>query len=249
MKAIIVAAGAGSRLVPHTNGMPKCLLHIGGQTILQRALGALRINGVSDIAVVKGYCGHMIDYRDVTYYDNTDFSNNNILRSLFYAEDEMTDDFIFSYSDILYSGDVVAGLVKNEGDVVLTVDANWKQAYEGRHMHPISEAELVKVEDGLVKRIGKDVVVPGEAYGEFIGLAKFTKSGAETMKSTYHRIAKSCSGQPFQHAISLEKAYLTDMIQELIDHGVSVHSYDISGGWMEIETPQDLDRARTLDRG
>jgi choline kinase len=246
MKAIIVAAGPGSRLMPITDGKPKCLLEDGGKTILERALESLKDNGIKDIVVVRGYHGHLIDYPNVTYCHNPDFKRNNILRSLFYAEEEMGDDFIFSYSDIVYSSDIVAKLMDSEADIALTVDVNWDKAYEGRDLHPISEAELVRVESGNVVRIGKGVVGPEEAHGEFIGLAKFSKSGAEAMKAAYHRVARECLASPFHRAASLEKAYMTDMIQELVDNGYLVHSVDIKGGWMEIDTTQDLERARGI---
>ena len=246
MKAIIVAAGPSSRLMPVTSEMPKCLLEVGGKTILERALEALRANGIESIAVVRGYCSHLVNYPNVTYYENPNFRENNILRSLFYAEREMDDDFIFSYSDIVYSSEIVAKLMERDADIALTVDVDWLNAYEGRTLHPISEAELVKVKNSQMVKIGKEVVRPDEAYGEFIGLAKFTRSGAEAMKTAYHRVAEERPAVPFQHAASLEKAYITDMIQELIDNGQPVQSIDIEGGWMEIDTPQDLERARKV---
>jgi choline kinase len=246
MKAIIVAAGPGSRLMPITDERPKCLLNVGGKTILERALAALRENGVEDIVVVRGYKGHLIDYPDITYCHNPEFRKNNILRSLFYAEDEMNDDFIFSYSDIVYSREVVARLLGSEEDISLIVDVNWQQTYKGRDQHPVSEAELVKVENGKVVKIGKEVVRPEEAHGEFIGLARFTKSAADIMRSTYRRVSKDHFADRFQNAASLEKAYMTDMIQELVDSGSLVQSVDIEGGWAEIDTPQDLERAQRL---
>lgn len=244
MKAIIVAAGPSSRLRPLTNEKPKCLLEIGGKTILQRALGALAQNDIEKIVVVRGYQGHLLNYPGITYYENPNFRQNNILRSLFYAEDEMDDDFIFSYSDILYSKSVVEKLVRSQGDIALIVDVNWRQHYVGRDLHPISEAELVKVEKGKVLRIGKDVVKVDEAHGEFIGLAKFTKSAAQAMRASFHQVAKECPAAPFHHASCLEKAYMTDMLQELINRGAWVQSVDIKGDWMEIDTPQDLEEAR-----
>lgn len=246
MKAIIVAAGPGSRLRPFTNNRPKCLLEIGSKTILQKALAALRTNGINRIAVVRGYCSNLIDYPDITYYENPNFKQNNILRSLFYAEDEMDEDFIFSYSDILYSKSIVEKLIHSQGDIALIVDVNWRQHYQGRDLHPISEAELVQVEKGKVKRIGKDVVKVDEAHGEFIGLAKFTKSAAQAMRAAFHQVAQECPSAPFQHASCLEKAYMTDMLQELINRGARVQSLDIKGDWMEIDTPQDLERAQLL---
>ncbi len=196
--------------------------------------------------VVRGHCGHLISNPTITYYENPNYRNNNILRSLFYAEDEMNGDFIFSYSDILYSKEIVEKLIQSEADIALIVDVNWAQRYEGRDQHPVSEAELVKVENGRVEKIGKGVVGPAEAHGEFIGLAKFTKLGAEVMREAYHRVADERPTAPFHHAASLEKAYMTDMLQELVDTGFLVKSVDIGGGWMEIDTSQDFARAQVL---
>ena len=244
MKAIIVAAGPSTRLMPITNERPKCLLEIGGRTILERAIHALRENGIERIVVVRGYLGHLIDYANVTYFENPDFRENNVLRSLFCAEGEMDDDFVFSYSDILYGPEVVEKLLGRKDDVSLIVDVDWVERYEGRHLHPVSEAELVELREGRVVRIGKKVVSPEKAHGEFIGLARFSRSAADIMREIFHRIAAERPDSPFQQAPCLEKAYLSDMIQELVDKGLAVTSVDIEGGWMEIDTPQDLAEAR-----
>ena len=94
MKAIIIAAGLGNRLMPLTDGTPKCMLDINGKTIMQRQLDVLRQCGTDSIVVVRGYKKEMINYPGIRYYENTDYKNNNILRSLFYAESEMDDGFI-----------------------------------------------------------------------------------------------------------------------------------------------------------
>jgi len=246
MKAIIIAAGQGSRLMPITNDKPKCLLEVKGKTIMQRQLETLRRCGINDIVVVRGYKGEMIDYQGIRYYENTNYKNNNILRSLFYAESEMDDEFVFSYSDIIFEPGVLEKLLQNQADISLVVDVDWLVYYEGRYQHPVEEAELVMVENNKVTKIGKDTVKPTEAYGEFIGLAKFTKRGAEILRSNYQRVVTKYHGKPFQQAASLEKAYLTDMIQELIDTGYVIHNTDIKGGWIEIDTPEDLEKARSL---
>lgn len=243
MKAIIVAAGPGSRLNHLTRDRPKCLLEVGGQTIMERTLGALRTNGIEDISVVRGWQSHLIDFPEVTYYHNPDFRDNNILVSLFYAEEAMTDGFIFSYSDIVYTEETVTRLLKSEADVAAVVDVNWTEHYVGRDQHPISEAELVKVVDGRIIEIGKEEVTPEEAYGEFIGLAKFTRAGTELMKVAYHHAMEN-PDRPFHHAASLRKAYMTDMLQELVDRGIRMDSVDIEGGWSEIDTAQDLAKAQ-----
>jgi choline kinase len=249
MKAIIVAAGPGSRLAPFTDDRPKCLLDVGGRTILERAVGALRDNGIERIAVVRGYRKELIAYPSLTYYDNDDFARTNLLRSLFCAESEMDGDFIVSYSDIVYGGETVSRLLEPSGDIVLVVDVDWRTRYAGRDQHPVSEAELVRVEDGRVVQIGKDVVTPEQAHGEFIGLARFSRAAGAVMKAAYHEAARERSEAPFQRAASLETAYLNDMLQELVDAGQVVKTVDIKDGWIEIDTPQDLAEARRRFRG
>lgn len=246
MKAIIIAAGPGSRLMPITDDKPKCLLEVKGKTIMQRQLETFKGCGINDIVVVRGYKGEMIDYHRIRYYENSDYKNNNILRSLFYAESEMDDEFVFSYSDIIFEQGVVERLLQSQADISLVVDVDWLVHYEHRYQHPVEEAELVMVENNKVTKIGKSIVEPTKAYGEFIGLAKFTKRGAEILRSNYHRMVTKYHGKSFQQAASLGKAYLTDMIQELIDIGYVIHNTDIKGGWIEIDTPEDLERAQRL---
>ncbi len=246
MKAVIIAAGPGSRLMPLTNDKPKCLLQIGDKTIMQRTLEAMRECGIEDIVVVRGYKKELINYTGVRYRENTDYENNNILRSLFYAEDELDDEFIFSYSDIVYGRDVVEQLLQTKADISLVIDTDWLSHYKGRRLHPIAEAELVMVENNRITRIGKGVVKPDEAYGEFIGLARFSQRGAEILKSNYKRVATQYPGRPFHKAASLERAYLTDMVQELIDRGYVISNVDIRGRWAEIDTPEDLERTQRL---
>lgn len=244
LKAIIIAAGMGNRLMPLTDGKPKCMLDVNGKSIMQRQLEALRQCSISDIIVVRGYKKEMITYPDIRYYENTDYENNNILRSLFYAENELDDEFVFSYSDIIFEKSVLEKLLSSQEDVSLVTDIDWLAHYQHRYQHPIPEAELVVVEGNRVIKIGKNIVKPEKAHGEFIGLVKFTKKGAEILRSTYERITNQYRNRPFQQAASLEKAYLTDMIQELIDMGYSVSNVDISGGWVEIDTSEDLEKAK-----
>lgn len=246
-KAIIIAAGRGKRLSPITDNMPKCLLQIGDKTILQRGIEALRESGIYDISIVRGYKKELINYPEIKYYENIDYLNNNILKSLFFAEKEMDNGFIFSYSDILYQKNIVEKLLQNNLDISLVVDRDWLKQYIDRKKHLVTEAELVKVENGRITRIGKDVVIPEEAQGEFIGLARFSKNGAEILRKEYQKLVERYQDrkdQRFQNAAFFEKAYLTDMIQYLIDKGYPIDSVDIKGGWAEIDTEEDLAKTR-----
>ena len=245
ISAIILAAGRGNRLSPITDDKPKCLLEIKGKTILERLLETLREYGINDISIVRGYKREMINFPGIKYYENINYKNNNILQSLFYAESEMNNAFIFSYSDIIYKKSVLKKLFESRSDISLIVDTDWKKQYENRKQHPVSEAELVKVKNDQIIKIGKNMTSK-DSHGEFIGLAKFSEKGAEILKKEYHRVLKEIKNrqdQRFQNAICFEKAYLTDMIQELIDRGYSISNIDIQRNWMEIDTNEDLQKA------
>ena len=76
MKAIIIAAGMGSRLNPLTNDKPKCMLELNGKTLLQHQIRALREAGIDRVALVKGYKKEAIGYPDLVYYFNDNYQNN-----------------------------------------------------------------------------------------------------------------------------------------------------------------------------
>ena len=129
MKAIIIAAGMGKRLKPFTDELPKCMLKIGDQSILERQLECYKSCGIEEIAIVKGYQKDKISFPDVTYYINDDYPNNNILRSLFYAEAAIDGEVVISYSDILFKQHVIEQLLTSREHIALVVDADWRIKY------------------------------------------------------------------------------------------------------------------------
>lgn len=247
VKAIIIAAGMSSRLMELTDDKPKCMLEIGGKTILQRQIETFHQCGIEDIVVIRGYKKEVINYTGVKYAYNQNYRRNNILESMMYAESEMDDEFIVTYSDILYEKEIVEKLLESKEDISLVVDTDWISHYKDRSQHPIEEAEKVEVKKNRVTKISK-VLNPNEAYGEFIGLAKFSKKGAEILKKNYHRVKKKLGDKLFHSAPSVEKAYLTDMLQELIDKGYKISNVDIKDKWMELDTIEDFQKAERVIR-
>jgi len=241
-KAIIIAAGPGKRLMPLTKDKPKCMLDINGKTLLQRQIEIFKECGIEDIIVVRGHKKNAINYPGLEYFYNVNYRTNNILESMFCAESEMVGEFIVTYSDIWFDKSVLERLLNSKRDISLVVDRSWQSSYEGRHQHPIEEAEKVVIKERSIAKIGKGLN-KNEAHGEFIGLAKFTETGAEILKSIY-RIARNIyPDKPFHEAYTFEKAYLTDMIQELIDRGFDVYNVDIENNWIEIDTHEDYQKA------
>ena len=243
-KALIIAAGLGSRLKNHTENLPKCMLDFAGKTLLQRQLDVYKENSITDISVIRGYKKEKIKYKGLKYFENTDYKNNNILNSIFYAEDFINGNIIISYSDILFDSTVVKRLLKSNHDISVVVDIDWRGYYVGRKDHPISEAEnVIFNSNNEVEKIGKINTGNEEVHGEFIGMIKLTSSGAETFKEHFNRLKKIYWNKPFQRAKIFQKAYLTDFIQELVDIGIKVHCVIIESGWKEIDTVEDYKNA------
>ena len=243
-KALIIAAGLGSRLKKHTENLPKCMLDFGGKTLLQRQLDAYKKNSITDISVIRGYKKEKIKYKGLKYFENTDYKNNNILNSIFYAEDFINGNIIISYSDILFDSTVVKRLLKSNHDISVVVDIDWRGYYVGRKEHPISEAEnVIFNSNNEVEKIGKINTGNEEVHGEFIGMIKLTDRGAHIFKEHFHRLKKIYWNKPFQRAKVFQKAYLTDFIQELVDIGIKVHCVIIESGWKEIDTVEDYKKA------
>ncbi|QDG52461.1 phosphocholine cytidylyltransferase family protein [Persicimonas caeni] len=244
MKAIIIAAGLGSRLEHYTDERPKCMVDIGGRSILSYQLEAFAKNDIDDIHIVRGYLADKLVVDGATYHENSDYQSNNILLSLFCAASAMDGPFVSTYSDIVYTPQVVEQAVHSPHDIALVVDRQWHLAYEGREDHPPEQAELAEVDGERVLRVGKQVG-PENAVGEFIGLARYTAEGARQLREVYADVrAKYGDDEPFQAAAKFRKAYLTDLFCELIDRGVDVGWVPIDGGWREIDTVEDLHRVR-----
>lgn len=245
MQAIIIGAGRGQRLMPTTADTPKCFAEVAGRKILDWMLAALRANGVDQIAFIGGY---QIDkvrqaYPELTFRHNRDWANNNILASLFHAEDLMDGPFLCSYSDILFTPEVVRRTLTDTNDMSLVVDTHWKHRYAERTEHPPDDAEKVLVRDGWVTRVSRDIDTEA-AHGEYIGVAKFSAAGAAKLRRAFHRCRDAFAGKPFREARLFEKAYLIQLFQEMIEAGERFAHVDTPGGYIEIDTQQDFEYAR-----
>jgi choline kinase len=252
MKAIIVAAGRGRRLGPETSEIPKCMVAVGGRSILHRQIDTLRAAGATDFVIVRGYLGDRISAPGVSlrFVENPDWQTNNILASLIFAAHEMDSEFLFSYSDIVFAPLHARLAAASQGDVGLIIDRRWRDTYEGRVQHPVSEAELASVRPAatgdVVDRVGKNVVSPEQAIGEFTGLAKFSAAGAASLKQVWQDARAHGLEQPFGRAAHLRQAYLSDALNAMADRGTTLAPLLVDGGWREIDTEEDLARAHAV---
>lgn len=250
MKAIIIGAGRGRRLMPTTADTPKCYAEIQGRRMLDWALNSFNKAGITDVCFIGGYQIDKVrrDYPQFTFRHNDNWENNNILLSLMYAEDVMSDGFICSYSDILFTSDVVRRVLNHPGDIALNVDTKWLDRYQHRTMHPPDDAEKVTTLNGRVTRVHRGIA-PAEAYGEYTGIAKFTPKGAALLREHFHEARKKYAGQPFREAVVFEKAYFILLLQEMIEAGIHMTHADTPGNYMEVDTQEDFELARKNWKG
>jgi choline kinase len=200
---------------------------------------------VTDVCFIGGYQIDRVraDYPQFTFRHNTDWENNNILLSLMHAEDLMDDGFVCCYSDILFTGGVIDGVLRNPANIALSVDTSWLDRYVHRTQHPPDDAEKVTVHNGLVTRVHRGIA-PDQAHGEYTGIAKFTAAGAASLREHFHRARRTFAGRPFREAAVFEKAYLILLFQEMIEAGVPMAHADTAGEYMEVDTQEDFELAR-----
>jgi choline kinase len=245
MRVIVIAAGRGRRLMPTTADVPKCFAEISGKRMIDWAVDAFRANGIDRVCFIGGYQIEKVKeaYPKFTFRLNPDWEHNNILASLFYAQDLMDEPFICCYSDVLFTPDIVARLAAAPVDMALGVDTAWLERYEARTEHPPDDAEKVTVKNGCVTRVDRKIPEP-EAYGEYIGVAKFSAAGAEKLRQYYNRRRDEFAGQPWRDARVFEKAYKILLFQDMIEQGERFGHVDTPGGYIEVDTQQDFDYAR-----
>jgi len=242
MRPVIIGAGRGSRLEHLTEEVPKTLVPVMGRPMLEWILEALSAGGFSkrDIVFICGYRADCIQsrYPEFTYVENRDWEHNNILLSLLTAREYLGQGFVSTYADIVYRGDVVRDLVASPHDKAFGCDTDWRRRYVHRTRHPESDAEKLRATDERVIEISR--TIPSEqAAGEFIGVAKFTAAGANELIEAFDRAQQRFAGKLFREKRTFERAYLIDLLQDMIEGGSAFYRVDTHGGYMEIDTLED----------
>ena len=243
----MIGAGRGSRLGHNTDQIPKTLVEVMGRPMLDWILEALHSAGFTrkDVVFVCGYAEDVVRarYPEFTFVRNVDWANNNILLSLMCAREYLADGFLSTYADIVYDGEIVQKLVAAKADIALGCDTAWRRRYVGRSQHPETDAEKLRAQGSRVLEISRTIDSEA-ANGEFIGVMKLSQSGARVFTDAFDRAERAYGGGMFREGRSFQKAYLLDLLQEMLEAGASMHREDTAGGYMEIDTGQDLAMAQ-----
>jgi len=233
MKAIILAAGRGSRMNSMTEARPKCLVEFMGKPLLDWQLDAIRKAGISDIGIVSGYLRNMLSDYDLVEFHNSRWAETNMVSSLECAAEWLqTDSCIVSYSDIFYEFTAVQSLITSKAPLAVTYDPNWLELWQRRFENPLIDAETFRLNtDGTLVEIGNKPGSVEEVQGQYMGLLKFTPKGWE-------EVARIRSLLP---ATEQDSMHMTGTLQRIIQEGrIPVTAIPYNGKWGEVDSIEDL---------
>ncbi len=244
-KVILLVAGEGKRLRPYTLDRPKCMVEVDGISLIDRQLAVLKAEGLNNIVMIGGYKSDMLKREGIKLKLNPRYYETNMVWTLFSAEDELDGDVVVSYGDIVYSRKVLKSLLKSTADIAVTVDKKWESYWRLRNENLLDDAETLKLrKDGTISEIGKKPKSLDEIDGQYMGLMKFSNKGIKHIKKVFHAAEKNSAllGR------AVENAYMTDLLQAVIDANKLVTAVPINGEWVEIDTIGDLNISITTER-
>lgn len=243
MKAIILAGGSGERLRPYTEDLPKGMLQFDGKTLIERQIDLYRSHGIGNVTIATGYRADRINYPNVNYSHNPNFSSTNMVETLLSARPVLNGDVIVSYADIVFEERVLQYILKDRSDVGVLVDTAWKDYWIMRYGNTHTDIEGLRLDEkGRITEIGKPEDSDDNIDGRYVGLIKFSPRGAERFLSVYDRAKSLFWDKPWQTSRTFQRAYMTDMLQALVeDGGVEVRAIKIEHGWLEFDTVNDYE--------
>ena len=232
MKAIILAAGRGSRLGGLTETRPKCLVEVMGRPLLDWQMRALRAAGIDDIGIVRGYRGAMLEGRGATLFENRRWAETNMVVSLAAAAEWLGKEAcIVSYADIFYAPEAVRGLAAAEAEIALTYDSNWQALWSRRFSEPLADAETFRIgADARILEIGGKPHSAATIQGQYMGLLRITPGGWQWIAELIAAIGPAAA----------DRLDMTGMLQRLIDRGKRIVGVPYRGPWGEVDSPSDI---------
>lgn len=232
MHAIILAAGRGSRLLPLTTDLPKCLLPIGNTTVLGMQLDTLFANGVKTATVITGFNAHMVEAEirarksgpKVKTLFNPFFQVADNLASCWMARKSMKRDFILINGDTLFTPELLQTIMAApKSDIAVTIDQ--KGYYDGDDMK-------ITLDGTRLTQIGKTLPLT-ETHGESIGMLRFMGEGSKIFRGELKRLMRTREGT---------KSWFLSAIHGLAQSGQHINTINIKGAdWSELDTPEDYE--------
>lgn len=232
MKAVILAAGIGTRLLPYTKNTPKCLLKVADKELLDFQLDALYFCNINDISIVTGHFADKVKNKAgnrARCIFNPLYNQGGILLSFQAAKDYLYGhEFVYLASDIIFHPEILKMVLNTKGDIVIGVEE--KECDEEDSKALIKNEEIIK----MGKEINK--TCDDESITEFVHIAKFSKRGSISFFDSFIDIIKGDNN-----------AYMMDALNLVSKMGVKLTpAYVKSLPRIEIDFPEDLQRAEKI---
>ena len=226
MRAIILAAGRGSRMGELTKEQPKCLATFKGKPLIEHQISALSDAGIKDIAIVTGYKSSCLQKYGTQQFFNPKWEETNMVHSLFCAAEWLQSyDCIISYGDIIYESQVVRDLMRTDEEITIAYDPNWLKLWSRRFANPLDDAETFRIDDkGFLLEIGMKPKTTQEVQGQYMGLLKFKK---EFWQNDFSATPAKCD--------------MTTFLANLLMKGKPIRGVQNLGYWGEFDSISDLE--------
>ncbi len=241
MRAVILAAGRGSRLGQLGEDRPKCLVELEGKPLIERQIAALRRGGVDEIGVVRGYRAEMIGFPGLSYFANQRWAETNMVMSLAAAAAWLhSGPVIVSYADIFYRSDLVRDLAAAPGQLVLSYDRDWRRLWTRRFADPLADAETFRIDAaGQLLEIGGKTTRIEDIEGQYMGLLKFTPPAWSAVEELLSAL----------EAPIRDRLDMTGLLRRLLARKeLAIGTFGTNGQWGEIDNAKDVALYQNLIR-
>lgn len=235
-RAVILAAGRGTRLGPLAAELPKVMVELDGRTLLSHQRRSLAASGITEVHLVLGHGAEAVkrhpDAHGLTFWHNPDYATTNMVASLLCATGLLdgTSDLVIAYGDIVYESRLVRALFALDAPVGVVVDLAWRAYWEARMPDPLADAETLRMDDaGCILELGGLPQDYSDIEGQYTGLIMIAA-----------RFARTFAAIASQAVATNRNCYLTELLQQTIDAGIRVHAAEVRNGWLEIDSPADL---------
>jgi L-glutamine-phosphate cytidylyltransferase len=239
MKAILLAAGRGSRMQHLTEAAPKCLVKLHGRTLLEWQLSTLRAANITDIAIVTGYKRELLAKYKLVEFHNPRWESTNMVSSLACAESWLqSGPCLVSYTDIFYQPKAALDIVDSSASLAITYDPNWRGLWEKRFDAPLSDAETFRLDaEGNLAEIGQPPVEIDAIQGQYMGLLRFTPAA-------WLEVERIRAGLPESER---DKMHMTGTLQKIIEAGrLKIAAIPYRSAWSEVDNQHDLEVAEQI---